>query len=67
MHRIFEKTIAEFGSLDILVNNAGAIHRAPAAEYPWKLGIMIAGPDRGFRLSQLAGRHMLQRGTAARS
>jgi len=32
--RLFEKTIAEFGSIDILVNNAGAIRRAPAAEYP---------------------------------
>jgi len=25
---LFEKTIAEFGSLDILANNAGAIHGA---------------------------------------
>src|ERR1700741_2797080 len=31
---LFEKGIAEFGSVDILVNNAGVIRRAPAAEYP---------------------------------
>jgi 2-dehydro-3-deoxy-D-gluconate 5-dehydrogenase len=61
---LFEKTIAEFGSLDILVNNAGAIHRAPAAEYPMESWDELIAVDLTavFRLSQLAGRHMLQRG-----
>src|SRR5258708_18210436 len=61
---LFEKTVAEFGSLDILVNNAGAIHRAPAAEYPMEAWDELIAVDLTavFRLSQLAGRHMLQRG-----
>jgi 2-dehydro-3-deoxy-D-gluconate 5-dehydrogenase len=61
---LFEKTIEEFGSLDILVNNAGAIHRAPAAEYPMESWDELIAVDLTavFRLSQLAGRHMLQRG-----
>jgi len=65
---LFEKTIAEFGSLDILVNNAGAIHRAPAAEYPMESWDELIAVDLTavFRLSQLAGRHMLQKGTGGK-
>jgi 2-dehydro-3-deoxy-D-gluconate 5-dehydrogenase len=65
---LFEKTIAEFGSLDILVNNAGAIHRAPAVEYPMEAWDELIAVDLTavFRLSQLAGRHMLQRGTGGK-
>jgi 2-deoxy-D-gluconate 3-dehydrogenase len=65
---LFEKTIAEFGSLDILVNNAGAIHRAPAAEYPMESWDELIAVDLTavFHLSQLAGRHMLQRGTGGK-
>jgi 2-dehydro-3-deoxy-D-gluconate 5-dehydrogenase len=65
---LFEKTIAEFGSLDILVNNAGTIHRAPAAEYPMESWDELIAVDLTavFRLSQLAGRHMLQRGTGGK-
>ena len=65
---LFEKTIAEFGSLDLLVNNAGAIHRAPAAEYPMEAWDELIAVDLTavFRLSQLAGRHMLQRGTGGK-
>ena len=65
---LFEKTIAEFGSLDILVNNAGAIHRAPAAEYPMEAWDELIAVDLTavFRLSQLAGRHMLQRGAGGK-
>jgi 2-deoxy-D-gluconate 3-dehydrogenase len=60
---LFEKTIAEFGSLDILVNNAGAIRRAPAEEYPMEYWDELIAVDLTavFWLSQLAGRHMLQR------
>ncbi len=61
---LIDKTIEEFGSIDILVNNAGMIRRAPAAEYPlsdW--GALVAVHLTAvFRLSQLAARHMLQRG-----
>jgi 2-deoxy-D-gluconate 3-dehydrogenase len=65
---LYEKTIAEFGSLDILVNNAGAIHRAPAAEYPMESWDELIAVDLTavFRLSQLAGRHMLQKGTGGK-
>jgi len=65
---LFEKTIAEFGSLDILVNNAGAIHRAPAGEYPMESWDELIALDLTavFRLSQLAGRHMLHRGLSGK-
>jgi 2-deoxy-D-gluconate 3-dehydrogenase len=61
---LVEKTVAEFGSLDILVNNAGAIRRAPAVEYPaayWDEMIAVH-LTAVFRLSQLAGQHMLGQG-----
>ena len=57
-------TLAEFGRLDILVNNAGTIRRAPAAEYAeedWAAVIEV-NLSAVFRLSQLAGRHMIERG-----
>lgn len=61
---LIEKSIAGFGSLDILVNNAGAIRRAPAAEYPQAFWDELIAMDLSsvFRLSQMAGQHMLQRG-----
>lgn len=57
--------LKEFGRLDILVNNAGMIRRAPAEEFPlqdWNevLQVNLTSP---FRLSQLAGKHMLERGS----
>jgi 2-deoxy-D-gluconate 3-dehydrogenase len=57
-------TVDELGSIDILVNNAGMIRRAPAAEYPladWDALISVH-LSAVFRLSQLAGQHMLKRG-----
>jgi 2-deoxy-D-gluconate 3-dehydrogenase len=65
---LIEKTISEFGSIDILVNNAGTIRRAPAAEYPaefWDERIAV-NLTAVFHLSQLAARHMLERGTAGK-
>lgn len=61
---LIEKSIAGFGSLDILVNNAGAIRRAPAEEYPQAFWDELIAMDLSsvFRLSQMAGQHMLQRG-----
>ncbi len=61
---LIEKTIAHFGQLDILVNNAGTIRRAPATEYSeedWTTVIEV-NLSSIFRLSQLAGRHMIERG-----
>jgi 2-dehydro-3-deoxy-D-gluconate 5-dehydrogenase len=61
---LIEKTIEEFGCIDILVNNAGVIRRAPAAEYSMEFWNEVINVDLTavFRLSQLAGRHMLERG-----
>lgn len=61
---LIARTIDEFGSIDILVNNAGTIRRAPAAEYPqayWD-ELIATNLSSVFRLSQLAGQHMLKRG-----
>lgn len=62
---LIESVVSEFGHLDILVNNAGAIRRAPAAEYSSEFWdeMLAAHLSAAFRLSQLAGRHMLARGT----
>jgi 2-dehydro-3-deoxy-D-gluconate 5-dehydrogenase len=61
---LIEKTIQGFGSIDILVNNAGMIRRAPAEEYPLEAWneLIAVNLTAVFRLSQLAGRNMLQRG-----
>jgi 2-deoxy-D-gluconate 3-dehydrogenase len=61
---LIAKSIAGLGSLDILVNNAGSIRRAPAAEYPQAFWDELIAIDLSsvFRLSQMAGQHMLQRG-----
>jgi 2-deoxy-D-gluconate 3-dehydrogenase len=60
---LIEKMISEFGSVDILVNNAGTIRRSPAAEYPAEYWdeLIAVNLTAVFRLSQLAGRHMLER------
>jgi 2-dehydro-3-deoxy-D-gluconate 5-dehydrogenase len=63
-HSLVTEAIAHFGRLDILVNNAGAIRRAPAAEYSdddWDAIIEI-DLSSVFRLSRLAGGHMIERG-----
>src|SRR5437660_10731577 len=60
---LIEQTLARFGSLDILINNAGTIRRAPAVDYSdedWTTVIEV-NLSSVFRLSQLAGRHMIER------
>lgn len=61
---IIQQVIGQFGRIDILVNNAGTIRRAPAAEYSWEdwNAVLETNLSSVFRLSQLAGRHMLERG-----
>lgn len=62
--RLIAQTIEHFGQLDILVNNAGTIRRAPAVEYSeadWATVIQV-NLSSVFRLAQLAGRHMIERG-----
>jgi 2-dehydro-3-deoxy-D-gluconate 5-dehydrogenase len=61
---LIDTTIREFGQLDILINNAGTIRRAPATDYSeedWS-AVMEVNLSAVFRLSQLAGRHMIERG-----
>ena len=62
--KIVGRTLEEFGRLDILVNNAGTIRRTPAVEYSeedWD-AVLEINLSSLFRLSQLAGRHMIERG-----
>jgi len=61
---LVDETLQQFESLDILVNNAGMIRRAPAVDYSqedWD-AVLNVNLSSVFRLSQLAGRHMLERG-----
>jgi 2-deoxy-D-gluconate 3-dehydrogenase len=63
--RLVTKTLAHFGKLDILINNAGTIRRAPAVDYSeedWATVIEV-NLSSVFRLSQVAGRHMIERGS----
>jgi len=62
--RIIEDVVTEFGRIDILVNNAGSIRRSPASEYSWEdwTAILETNLSSVFRLSQLAGKHMLAQG-----
>ena len=64
--KLIEQTLERFERLDILINNAGTIRRAPAVEYSdddWAT-VLEVNLSSVFRLSQLAGRHMIasQRG-----
>ena len=62
---LIESTVRHFGRLDILINNAGMIRRAPAADYSeddWDAVIEV-NLSSVFRLSQLAGKHMIARGS----
>lgn len=61
---LIDATLQRFGKLDILVNNAGTIRRAPAVDYTeddWDT-VLEVNLTSVFRLSQLAGRHLLERG-----
>jgi len=63
--RLIDFTLREFGSIDILINNAGIIRRKPAVDYSmedWN-DVLRIDLTAVFRLAQLAGRHMLARGS----
>jgi 2-dehydro-3-deoxy-D-gluconate 5-dehydrogenase len=62
--KLYETSVAELGRIDILINNAGTIRRAPAVDYSeddWQAVIEI-NLSSVFRLSQLAGKQMIERG-----
>jgi 2-deoxy-D-gluconate 3-dehydrogenase len=57
--------IAEFGRIDILINNAGMIRRSPAVDFSeadWA-EVIDVNLSSVFRLSQAAGRHMIEQGS----
>ena len=61
--RLFEVVSAAMGAPDILINNAGMIYRDAAENYDlqsWTT-VMQVNLNSVFRLSQLAGSHMLER------
>ena len=63
--RVFQEAMKLLGArMDILVNCAGAMHRAPAAEFSIEEfdRVMNVNNRNVFLLSQLAGKHMLERG-----
>ena len=62
--KLIEETLRRFAKIDILVNNAGTIRRAPAADYSqadWD-AVMEVNLSSVFRLSQLAGKFMIEHG-----
>jgi len=61
---IFEQTLKQFDRVDILVNNAGTIRRSPAIDFSeedWTT-VLDVNLTSVFRLSQLAGRRMIEAG-----
>ena len=63
-NHLVAQTIERFGRIDILINNAGTIRRAPAEDYSdedWATVIEV-NLSSVFRLSKLAGKHMIERG-----
>jgi 2-deoxy-D-gluconate 3-dehydrogenase len=62
--KMIDQIIGSFGGIDILVNNAGTIRRAPAVDFSeedWQAVIEV-NLTSVFRLSQLAGRAMIDQG-----
>ncbi|WP_163874712.1 2-dehydro-3-deoxy-D-gluconate 5-dehydrogenase KduD [Paenibacillus favisporus] len=65
LDQVFPQALSFYGGIDILVNNAGIIRRTPAADHArqdWN-DVINLNLNTVFFLSQLAGRHMLERGS----
>lgn len=65
LQHTFDQALELTGHVDILVNNAGIIRRTPAKDHAaqdW-LDVMDLNLNTVFMLSQLAGRHMIERGS----
>ena len=65
LESVFNEALGIFGKVDILVNNAGIIRRVPAVDHPAKdwHDVMSLNLNSVFFLCQLAGRHMMERGS----
>ena len=66
--QLVEKVVEGLGAIDILVNNAGIIRRSPASEFPtadWD-EVIAVNLTAAFRLCQLAGNRMLERGNGGK-
>ena len=64
LQQTFDQALELTGHVDILVNNAGIIRRKPAKDHgtqDW-LDVIDLNLNTVFLLSQLAGRHMIERG-----
>jgi 2-dehydro-3-deoxy-D-gluconate 5-dehydrogenase len=62
--RLIAQTLERFDRIDVLINNAGTIRRAPAVDYSdddWTT-VLEVNLTSVFRLSQLAGRWMIESG-----
>ncbi|WP_438349083.1 2-dehydro-3-deoxy-D-gluconate 5-dehydrogenase KduD [Paenibacillus sp. FA6] len=65
LESVFNEALGFFGKVDILVNNAGIIRRVAAADHPaqdWH-DVISLNLNSVFFLCQLAGRHMIERGS----
>ena len=65
LEAVVSQAIQCFGRIDILVNNAGIIRRKPAADHErqdW-YDVIDLNLNSAFFLCQLAGRHMIERGS----
>lgn len=65
LDQVFAQALSFYGGIDILVNNAGIIRRTPAADHArqdWN-DVINLNLNTVFFLSQLVGRHMLERGS----
>ena len=63
--RVVGNTVEALGGIDILINNAGMIRRTPAVDYSeddWSTVVEV-NLSSVFRLSQAAGRHMIEQGS----
>jgi 2-deoxy-D-gluconate 3-dehydrogenase len=64
-NHIINSTLETLGRIDILVNNETSIHRMPALDYSdvdWNYALEV-NLSAVFRLSQIVGRHMIERGS----
>ncbi len=63
--RLIDEVLEEFGRIDVLINNAGMIRRTPAVDFSeddWSM-VLEVNLSSVFRLSQAAGRKMIEQGS----